>query len=76
MTLGSFHSTKTSENVCGNGGKWNGIFQESLQEVRELLNFRRGVLFNFKLLQKAGAKLTGKKTLEKKFSKIWLYLAR
>ena len=26
MTLGSFHSTKTSENVCGNGGKWNGNF--------------------------------------------------
>ena len=33
------------------------IFRESLQEVRELLNFRRCVLFNIKILEKAGAKL-------------------
>ena len=61
-TRGTFHSTKTFENLA-NGTE---ISHKSFQKCRKLLNFRMQTI-QPKILEIPGAKLNGQKTSGKKF---------
>ena len=70
--MGAFHLTKTFENVdsAANGTE---ISPKSVQTL--LLNFEMRTI-QPQNQEIPGAKLSGRTTSRKKFSKIWVYLAR
>ena len=70
--MGAFHLTKTFENVdsAANGTE---ISPKSVQTL--LLNFEMQTI-QPQNQEIPGAKLNGRTTSRKKFSKIWVYLAR
>ena len=72
--MAAFHLTKTFENVdsAANGTE---ISPKSIQKFLKLLNFEMRTIQpqNQEIRE---AKLNGRTTSRKKFSKIWVYLAR